>query len=79
MPRRPAGDALCQRGYMVLELRYIRSRRFARARPRAGRRGGSNLGIPSLVPENGRFRWVNAEIQIRTARMEESGLTPLKA
>eukprot|EP01043_Picozoa_sp_COSAG02_P065168 COSAG02_NODE_9750_length_2121_cov_1.481207_3_plen_25_part_01 len=25
------------------------------------------MGISSLVPENGRFRWVNAEIQIRTA------------
>eukprot|EP01043_Picozoa_sp_COSAG02_P058564 COSAG02_NODE_7310_length_3070_cov_26.598788_1_plen_56_part_10 len=29
---------------MVLELRYVRSRRFARARPRAGPRGAANLG-----------------------------------
>eukprot|EP01043_Picozoa_sp_COSAG02_P038939 COSAG02_NODE_3040_length_7491_cov_7.889205_5_plen_167_part_00 len=53
----------------------IRSRRFARARPRAGPRGGSNLGISSLVPGNGRF----PEMFRRNHRLptENSGLTSL--
>ena len=47
---------------MVLDLRCIRPRRFARARPRAGPRGASNLGISSLVPGIGAYRYVSTEI-----------------
>eukprot|EP01043_Picozoa_sp_COSAG02_P074254 COSAG02_NODE_14784_length_1236_cov_11.942832_3_plen_72_part_01 len=43
---------------MVLDLRCIRARRFAHARPRAGPRGASNLGISSLVPGIAELNWV---------------------
>ena len=33
----------------------------------------------TALPGNGRFRGVNAEIQIHTARMKIPGLTPTKA
>eukprot|EP01043_Picozoa_sp_COSAG02_P028672 COSAG02_NODE_1749_length_11069_cov_88.967274_6_plen_71_part_00 len=47
---------------MVLDLRCIRARRFARARPRPGPRGASNLGISSLVPGIGSYWYVSTEI-----------------
>ena len=52
---------------MVLDLRCIRARRFARARPRAGPRGASNLGISSLVPGIGSYWYVSTEIAFGTS------------
>ena len=52
---------------MVLELRYVRSRRFARARPRAGPRGAANLGTSSSVPGIEALGNVSTEIETGTA------------
>eukprot|EP01043_Picozoa_sp_COSAG02_P006912 COSAG02_NODE_202_length_29305_cov_20.432377_11_plen_116_part_00 len=58
---------------MVLDLRCIRARRFARrARPRAGPRGASNLGISSLVPGIGSYWYVSTEIATGAAPTENS-------
>ncbi len=57
---------------MVLDLRCIRPRRFARARPRAAPRGASNLGISSLVPGIGAYRYVSTEIASGTVPTENS-------
>eukprot|EP01043_Picozoa_sp_COSAG02_P009891 COSAG02_NODE_341_length_24173_cov_28.504777_10_plen_137_part_00 len=54
---------------MVLKHTVLRSRRFARARPRAGPRGASNLGISSSVPGIGAYRYVSTEIASGTRKL----------